>query len=521
MQGRFNIFAACVAMACLIGCTGSTQKSADVQRASIAIRLTTDWDTLFPPQIHNIAADEIASALYDRLTAIGPGLKVIPYLARSWTERPGSITFTLRTDATCADGTPVTASVVADSFQRLLSSTKPLIVSNSTRYFGPGPYTVTATDSSHVTFTFASRITGTAVDFSENQMGIVCPAGWATGATPETRSYGSGPYVLTSAVHGVDATLSLRPEWRWGPNGTTSRTMPKNLDFKVITNDTTAANLVETGGLDLASISGPDIDRLLNDKDLRHGASGATVAESVLYNESAGRVTTDPIVRQALSTAIDRAAYNKASSNGHNTLSSSVVSPYVPCFDPSTAKLLPTPSVSKAKSLLLSDGYTAGSNGMLTKNGKPLAITLLGVTDQAQGPEYVAAQWTAVGIQVTQNAQPTATAIAASTAGNFDAFIFRYTNGLPNLFTAYPYWTGTFAPAGNNYGRIANADATRAGAAAASAATPAEACKDWSTWQRALLLNYDTLPLASIQVQWFSRGMKFAPYYYIQPWSMS
>ena len=36
---------------------------------------------------------------------IGPDGKLVPYLAKSWEQTPNSITFTLRSDATCADGT--------------------------------------------------------------------------------------------------------------------------------------------------------------------------------------------------------------------------------------------------------------------------------------------------------------------------------------------------------------------------------------------------------------------------------
>src|SRR5262245_52008739 len=58
---------------------------------------------------------QVASALYDRMVALDAKGTVIPYLARSWNQTPSSVVFTLRRDATCSDGTPVTPTVVANS----------------------------------------------------------------------------------------------------------------------------------------------------------------------------------------------------------------------------------------------------------------------------------------------------------------------------------------------------------------------------------------------------------------------
>ena len=45
----------------------------------------------------------------------------------------------------------------------------------------------------------------------------------------------------------------------------------------------------------------------------------------------------------------------------------------VPCFDPETAKVYPGYDMARAKSVLQAAGYVAGSNGILAKDGKPLA----------------------------------------------------------------------------------------------------------------------------------------------------
>jgi ABC-type transport system substrate-binding protein len=49
-----------------------------------------------------VTAISVAQALYDTLVALDADTaEPIPYLAKSWAQTPTSITFTLRTDATC------------------------------------------------------------------------------------------------------------------------------------------------------------------------------------------------------------------------------------------------------------------------------------------------------------------------------------------------------------------------------------------------------------------------------------
>ncbi len=69
---------------------------------------------------------------------------ISPYLAKSWTTSPSTIVFTLRKDATRQDGTPITATVVANSLHRFTDpATKS---SQAARLLTPGPYTISADD---------------------------------------------------------------------------------------------------------------------------------------------------------------------------------------------------------------------------------------------------------------------------------------------------------------------------------------------------------------------------------------
>src|SRR5262249_47791611 len=144
---------------------------------------------------------------------------------------------------------------------------------------------------------------------------------------------------------------------------------------KVVTNETTAANLLLTGGLDIAKIGGADLNRLLSDSSVRSKSATGYYNYYMVFNQDPSRPTSDVTVRKALVSAIDQNAYNQAGNQGRGELSPSFLMPKADCFDPKTADLLPkNPGPDAARQVLLAAGYTAGPDGKLQKDGKPLVI---------------------------------------------------------------------------------------------------------------------------------------------------
>src|SRR4029077_8730130 len=127
--------------------------------------------------------------------------KLRPYLADSWEVTPTSITFKLRKDATCSDGTPVTPTVVRNSFQRMIDVKSPYRAT----LWGPGPYSVAADDAAGTfTFTvgtpFSTLVWGFSDTFPGVTTGIVCPAGLADPTQLKTKMFGAGAYTVAEAV---------------------------------------------------------------------------------------------------------------------------------------------------------------------------------------------------------------------------------------------------------------------------------------------------------------------------------
>jgi peptide/nickel transport system substrate-binding protein len=469
--------------------------------AKVVIRTISDWDSLNPALINTGAGHQVASALYDRLLAVNSDGKLIPYLATSWTVAPGSINFTLRTDAKCSDGTALTSEAVAASIQRWLD---PQTKSPRRSYFGPATTVITASapTSSTVKVQLSTMFGDLLPVFSDPASGIVCPGGLAPGADLEHNSFGSGPYTLTSVTRGDSATMRLRPEWEWGPRGTKAADLPTEIVARVVSSDTTAANLLQTGGLDVAIVNGPDVQRLENDRSLIQTVVQTPLAQDLFFNQSPGRVTADPAIRHAISTAIDRRAYNQAAANGKGGIASSFMGKTVECFDPQTEKLIPTPSVSDAKNILVGAGYTADSNGKLSKGGVPLAVRIVGLVTQSAGPDYIQAQLSAVGMKAELAKTDNTPYIRDLQTGNFDVAIAGVTTPVPS--------SNVIVPLIFNFGRITGGEETTALKLAQSTAG-SERCKNLSDLQQSLIRNHDLLPLITTPGNYFSKGVNISP----------
>jgi len=194
---------------------------------TVRIRSIDDLDTFDPAKTGapNMAVQAIEYT-YDRLVYLSPSGKIEPYLASSWTTTPNSVTFKLRQGPTCDDGTPVDATVVANSLKYELAK------STAGPYLGyvSGPGAVksvtanAAADSVTVTLTkpYNALLTSFSVPFATP---IICPAGVKDPKSLSAAPDGSGPYVYDKAdsQRGSTYVFTLRKNYNWGPEGWTAQ----------------------------------------------------------------------------------------------------------------------------------------------------------------------------------------------------------------------------------------------------------------------------------------------------------
>ena len=476
---------------------------------NLNVRLTGDWDTLDPSGtvVPAVPGQEIILGTYDRLIGFGAKGEAVPYLARSWTfPDAATIVFTLRSDVTCADGTPITASAAANSFTRLFKGPLPASA------FGAGTPSISADDAARtLQFRWPSPNADAFFGFATAYASIVCPAGLANPSKLKESPAGTGPYVLSAAVHGASATLTKNPAWKWGPSGLTAAQLPDTITFNVVANDTTAANELISGQLDLATVQGPDVDRLIATRSLTHIATASFKLSPLTMNATAGHATADPELRRAIMTAIDPAAWNQAAYRGRGVTGTSIFSKQALCYEPLTATLMPKPSAAAAKQILTAAGYVPGADGKLTKGGKPLNLTVIGSPAQwGNATEYIATQLGGLGINVTLADLDRASWVSRLRAGNYDVSMFPMPS--PNI----PSWliadiAGPLPSKGTNFAYTVDplADADEAAAVNAGESTR---CKAWSKWQVDVLKDYDLLPLAASTSDLFAkRGLSVVP----------
>ena len=190
---------------------------------------------------------------------------------------------------------------------------------------------------------------------------MVCRSGMADRAVLAHETRGTGPFQLKEVAAGDHLTYAKRAGYTWGPDGasTDEPGTPDEVVVKVVQNETTAANLLLSGGLNAATVIGPDAQRLQGSG--LYSAKQDSLLGEMWFNQAAGRPAADPAVRTALTQALDLAQLQKVLSSGQGTPATTLAAiPPVACPG-NTASKAPAHDVAQAKKTLDAAGWTAGT----------------------------------------------------------------------------------------------------------------------------------------------------------------
>jgi peptide/nickel transport system substrate-binding protein len=510
----------CGALAALTATALGANRASSV----VSMRLSVDTPTLDAYQDAGRGSPwAVMSPAYDRLVARSPnGPKIRPYLAKSWVQKAKSVTFTLRKDATCTDGHKLTAVDVLNSVKLFLNVPKRsgTVSVNNAGTWGPGPFHLHASNK-RGTFFFGTEKPWRNILGAFSNFPIVCPNGIAAvRANPramETAMFGSGPYTLESYKPGDQIVFKLRPQWHWGPPGTSTKTMPDTLIYKVLTNNTTAANLLATGDLTYGLVEGQDVDRLLT-MPLTHQVVQNQLVSALGMNQAAGRVFSGADgakLREAVFTAIDRQKFNQAWLDGKGINATSTIRHDAECFDPKTKSMVPASgNVDRAKQILANAGFST-SGGKLTKNGQRVPqITLLMSTVMNAAPEYVNSVLNELGFDVNFRNLDATTYGTSVVQGNFDVTVFRGARLNPEAGEQLGIYTGLGpSKGGTNYASIGIEDPEYSRLAIAASQNPgAGGCRYFALVQERQLRNFWLLPLVEVNQDYFGQKGIFFPW---------
>ena len=264
------------------------------------------FGTIDPAKISDYTDYMAAVNLYDGLVTVDPAGNLVPQLAESWevSEDVTEVTFTLRDDATFSDGTPVTATDVVYSFDRLLRINQ-----------GPAnlfagvvePGNVVAVDDTTVRFTlsktFAPFMATVPSLMIVNAAVVEENRGDDDGQTfLATNVAGAGAYTLDSWERGSRMIISRNPDY-YGD-------MPDNPIDEVrwiVTNDeATVRALAASGELTMTSqYQSPDTYAALADMDRFRVISEPTATAFYFKLNSQVPPTDDVHIRRAIAFATD------------------------------------------------------------------------------------------------------------------------------------------------------------------------------------------------------------------------
>lgn len=313
-----------VAVALVLGGCGAGSTSDSVSpAASTAELLTTTpagpneidkvtWNlpyepsSIDPAKTFNYAENTATANLVENLLRLRPDLTIEPGLAESFTN-PSPLTwvYTLRQGVTFWDGKPMTADDVAFSLQRNLDpdvgSFFAYYYANVKKVEKTGEYEVTVTLKKPDVLFNESMATSAGAVIQK----AYCEAKGADFGTPKGGVMGTGPFKLVSWQSGTSMTLA-RNDAYWD---STLQPRVKNLEFRFIADESTAANALRSGEIDGMYYYLPPaaLNTLKGAPECDVYFGHSLVFWSLLTLAKDGPFA-DPRVRQALLLATDRQA---------------------------------------------------------------------------------------------------------------------------------------------------------------------------------------------------------------------
>ena len=473
--------------------SSSSSSTAYVSGRTATIMLPSDPGNL-DPDLTSLSVTEAADYfLYDSLINFTPAGAPEPGLATKWSGTTTSATYTIRKGVTCSDGSPLTAATIAANINFIGN------VKNASSRAGvwvePGA-TATA-DNATGTVTVKSTVPDAFLVTDVGQAQIVCDSGMKNRKLLQEGAEGTGLYTLTSAVPGSSYTLTLRKGYDWGPGGVTSATkgLPATVVLKVVTNMTTGANLLLSGGANIGEVVGPDTQRLAS----LYSQSVDAPYGVLWFNQKQGTTTAQEPVRKALTQALQLTQLGQVLTSGTGKPTTGMVAPALsPCKGNTVSGNLPAYDQSAAKSALA---------------GKNLSIAVYYPTSLGSGgaaaAELLQSTWSQLGVKVSLHGITDAEIDSEIVAGTAAWNVAILPIGLTVPTELVPFASGATPPTGEDFSYIKNAaytaDVTKASSAAGSAG-----CPDWNAAETELYKDVDLVPFADSATATYAKGATFS-----------
>ncbi len=401
---------------------------------TLTIGINAEPGSLDPHHVPgSIIGNRIYHMIFDSLTRTDAAGNVQPMLATSWeTVDDTTWVFTLREGVVFQDGSVMTAEDAAYSLNRLLFSEQPSFIRSS---FLPYIASVEATGDLELTITTPSVDPLLPLRLASPYSAIM-PQAYVEEAgfeAVQTAPIGAGPFRVSSFAAGDRLVLEAHDDYWMGEPPVDT------VIVRLIPEASTRVAALRSGEVDFITTVGPDqVERLSGEAGLRVDTVPVFNFMLIYFNTNEGNVTADPLIRRALSLAIDRELIAEALWNGQVRVMNDYFLPGEFGFDETRPNFAYDPE--EAMRLLAEAGY----------NGEPLAFTPPNAyyTNGQLVTDVINEMWQAVGINVDYNPLDTPAWADRSLAGRNVATLQSFgTSGDPatsSIVQTWDSWMGQY-----------------------------------------------------------------------------
>ncbi len=385
-----------------------------------SIRIGTDVDaqSLDPRTQRDTTAFRINNLVYSGLVQLDASLKPVPDLALRWEQKdPRTWVFTLRRDASFHDGKPVTPADVVYTYTTILD---PKLNARFRSLYEPIA-TVQAISPDAVKFALKTPY---APLLSYLDLGIVPKHLAAGGHDLSIAPVGSGPFRFVRWDRGSKIMLAAFDGYFGG------RAKIDAVEIVVVPDNTARAQALEAGDLDLINspLSPQDIQRLRKDKGFNYlGMPGISI--NYLNFNCRNHVLADAGVRRAVAMLVDQDTIVNQIYGGIDTPATSLLIPSL-SWSYTAAIRQPAYDPPKAKQSLAALGWKPGPDGVMTKAGQRLGITLSTHSEdpsRVQTVEFLQNVFRQSGIDAKVKIADWPAFIGNTSNGNYDLAFFGWT----------------------------------------------------------------------------------------------
>ena len=302
--------------------------------------------------------------IYERLVHMTDDFEIEPWLAESWEfVEPNTWRFHLRKDVTFQDGSPLTASDVVWTLDRVGRA--------GGRNINAAEGATVAVDDHTVEFTPVKPNRKVPLQIVHPNYGIM-----KKGSDPINAPVGTGPFSFVS-YKAKESFKVVRNGAYWNA---AKAAQSSGITFFYLPDANARILALQSGDLDA-------ITEVPRESVAQVAAAGFVVEKSAVGAYEAMLLTVrgtdtytetkDPVLRKAIAMAVDRKSIVDVVWEGNAEYGRTMVPPAVLGKAAEGIKGGPKFDLAGAKALLEGAGYVAGSDGMRSKDGKALELTLV------------------------------------------------------------------------------------------------------------------------------------------------